>query len=140
MHLGNTVKFTHMTLSLAPEILNAVDVVCLVCKQFGMVDTKVLEVRYVQNIIFSPAVRIDGAVRNGFTLNNGQQGCLGSIRNDLRIDLASTLQKPRDQDFNGGTTNTLAFAFAAKVTFIKFTLTTEDRVNLQLKMIGNNFA
>jgi len=51
MHLGNTVNFTHMTLGLVPENLNADDMVCLVCKQFGMVDTKVLEVRYVQNII-----------------------------------------------------------------------------------------
>ena len=75
MHLGNTVNFTHMTLGLVPENLNAVDVVCHVCKQFGMVDTKVLEVRYVQNILSSPAVKIDGAVSNDFTLNNGQQGC-----------------------------------------------------------------
>jgi len=51
MHPGNTVNFTHMTLGLVPENLNDVDVVCLVCKQFGRVDTKVLEVRYVQNII-----------------------------------------------------------------------------------------
>jgi hypothetical protein len=29
---------------LVPEILNAVDVIMTVCKEFGMVDTKVVEI------------------------------------------------------------------------------------------------
>jgi len=70
MHLGNTVKFTHMTLGLVPEILNAVDVICLVCKQFGMVDTEVFKVRYIQHIIPSPAVRIYDTIGYNFTFYN----------------------------------------------------------------------
>ena len=71
MFLGNTIKLTHMSLGLVPEILNSVDVICLVCKQFGMVDTEVLEVRNIQYIISSPAVRIDDAVWHNLTLNDG---------------------------------------------------------------------
>ena len=55
MLLGNTVKFTHMTLGLVPEVLNAIDVVGLVCKQFGMVDTEVFKVRYIQHVIALPS-------------------------------------------------------------------------------------
>jgi hypothetical protein len=33
-----------MTFGLVPEILNAVDVIMTVCKEFGMVDTKVVEI------------------------------------------------------------------------------------------------
>ena len=71
MRLGNTVEFAHMTLGLVPEILNSIDVICFVCKQFGMVDTEVLEVRNIQYIISSPAVRIDDAVWHNLTLNDG---------------------------------------------------------------------
>ena len=45
MLLWDTVKFTHMPLGLVPEIFNSVDVIYLVCKQFGMVDTEVFKVR-----------------------------------------------------------------------------------------------
>ena len=56
MLLWNTVEFTHMTLCLVPEILNPVDVILLVCKEFGMVDPEVLEVRHVQDVVASPTV------------------------------------------------------------------------------------
>ena len=70
MHLGITVKFTHMPLGLVPEIFNSVDVICLVCKQFGMVDMEVFKVRYFQHIIPSPAVRIYDTIEYNFTFYN----------------------------------------------------------------------
>ena len=71
MLLGNTVEFAHMTLCLVPKVLYAVDVIFLVCKEFGMVDAKMPKVRNIQHVIPSPAVRIHNAVRHNFTLNNG---------------------------------------------------------------------
>ena len=56
MLLGNTVKFTHMTLGLVPKNLNVIYGITHVCKQFGMVDTEVLKVRYVQHVIAPLAV------------------------------------------------------------------------------------
>ena len=71
MHLQHTVEFAHMSLSLVPKILYTIDVICLVCKQFGMIDTEVFEVRYIQHVISSPAIRIDNTVRHDFALNDG---------------------------------------------------------------------
>ena len=71
MLFGNTVKLTHMVLGLVPKILNSIDVILLVCKEFGMVNPEVLEVRNIRHVIATPAVRIDDAVRHDFTLNNG---------------------------------------------------------------------
>ena len=71
MLFGNTVKFTHMTLGLVPEVLNAIDVVGLVCKQFGMVDTEVFKVRYILHVIALPAVRIHDTIRHDFALDDG---------------------------------------------------------------------
>ena len=71
MLFGNTVKFTHMTLGLVPEVLNAIDVVGLVCKQFGMIDTEVFKVLYLQHVIAPPAVRIHDTIRHDFALNDG---------------------------------------------------------------------
>ncbi len=62
MLFGSTVEFAQMTLRLVPKVLNAVDVILLVCKKFGMVDMTVLKIRYIQHVVSSPAVRIDGAV------------------------------------------------------------------------------
>jgi hypothetical protein len=75
MSLWNTVEFTHVALGLVPKVLNPVDVIFLVCKEFGVVDSKVTEIRYVQHVIAAPAVRINDSVRNDFTFDDRQQGC-----------------------------------------------------------------
>lgn len=73
MPFGNTVKLAHVALGLVPKILNPVDVILLVCKEFRMVDSEVMKIRNVQYIVGSPTVRIDNAVRNDLTLDNRDQ-------------------------------------------------------------------
>ncbi len=75
MGLWNTVEFAHMPLGLVPKILNPIDVICLVCKELGMVDPKVMEIRYVQYVVAAPTVRINDAIRNDFAFDDRQQGC-----------------------------------------------------------------
>jgi hypothetical protein len=64
MGLRNTVEFAHVALGLVPQILNSVDVILLVCKEFGVVDPEVMEIRYVQHIETAPAIRIYDAIWN----------------------------------------------------------------------------
>ena len=68
---GNTIELAHMALCLVPKILDAVDVVMLISKEFRMVDAIVLEFRDVQYVVASPAIRIDDAVRYHLALNDG---------------------------------------------------------------------
>ena len=75
MVLWNTVEFAHMALGLVPKILNPINVIFVVCKEFGMVDPKMMEIRYVQHIVAAPTIRINDAIRNDFTLDDRQQGC-----------------------------------------------------------------
>lgn len=51
MLFGNTVEFAHMTLGFVPEVLNAIDVIVAISKEFGMVDPKVVKVRDIQYIV-----------------------------------------------------------------------------------------
>ena len=73
MLLWNTIKLAHMTLRLVPEILNAVDMILLVCKEFGMIDPKMLEIRDIQHVVTSPTIRIDNTVGYYFFLYDGVQ-------------------------------------------------------------------
>ena len=45
MRRGNTIEFPHVALGLVPEVLNTIDVVVTVCKELGMVDPEMVEVR-----------------------------------------------------------------------------------------------
>ena len=74
MSLRSAVEFAHVPLGLVPKILNPVDVILLVCKEVGMVDPKVMEIRDVQHVVAAPAIRINDAVRNHFTFDDWQQG------------------------------------------------------------------
>jgi len=71
MLFWNTVEFPQMTLRLVPEVLNAIDMVPLVSKEFRVVDATMLECRYVEHVVAAPAVRIDDAVRHHLALNDG---------------------------------------------------------------------
>jgi len=59
MLFGNTIEFTHMALCLVPEILDAIDMVVAVSKEFGMVDPEMVEVRNIQPVVAFPTVGID---------------------------------------------------------------------------------
>ncbi len=74
MSLRNTVEFAHVALGLVPKILNPVNVILLVCKELGMVDPKVMEIRDMQHVVAAPAIRINNAVRNDFAFDDWQQG------------------------------------------------------------------
>jgi hypothetical protein len=73
LSLWNTVEFAHVALRLVPKVLNPVDVVLLVCKEFGVVDSKVLEVRNIQYVVGFPAVPINNAVRDDLAFDNRDQ-------------------------------------------------------------------
>ena len=73
MSLWDTVEFAHVALRLVPKVLNPVDVVLLVCKEFGVVDSKVLEVRNIQYVVGFPAVPINNAVRDDLAFDNRDQ-------------------------------------------------------------------
>ena len=74
MSLRNIVEFAHVALGLVPKILNPVSVILLVCKELGMVDPKVMEIRDMQHVVAAPAIRINNAVRNDFAFDDWQQG------------------------------------------------------------------
>ena len=93
MSLRNTVEFTHMTLRLVPEVLYSVDMSLIVCKEFGMVDPEVMEIRYIQNVVTFPTVRIDYAVRHHLAFDDRHQSRRRGISDNLRVDLATTLQQ-----------------------------------------------
>ena len=59
MLLWNTIKLAYMALGLRAEILNPVYVIFLVCKPFKMIDTEMLEFRYIHHVTTLPAVLID---------------------------------------------------------------------------------
>ena len=136
MLFGNTVEFPQMTLRLVPEVFNAIDVILLVCKELGMVDATVLEIRYIQYVVPPPAVGINDAVRNDFPLDDGNLGVGPGIRNDLRVNHSSKLQQPENRDLPGGPTA----PFAAKVGFINFDLATENRTGFLFKIVNDDLT
>jgi len=58
MLLRNTVKLPPMSLSLIPQVLDPIDVIMLMSKEFRMVDSVVLKLGHIQGIIATPTVTI----------------------------------------------------------------------------------
>ena len=68
--LFDAVKSAHMALSLVPEVLDAVDVILLVSKQFRVVDAHVMKIGHIQRVIRPEGVRVNDAVRPDLLLDN----------------------------------------------------------------------
>ena len=70
MLFWNPIKSTHVTLGLIPEVLDTVNMVMSVCKQFGMVDTKVSKFAHIKNVVPALAVTINNAIRDNLAFND----------------------------------------------------------------------
>ena len=68
---GNAVETAHMSFGLVSEILDAVDVVLAIGKQFCVVDKVVLEGRNIQRIAGGKGVGIHDAIGHDFLLLDG---------------------------------------------------------------------
>lgn len=58
-------------LHFGPKVFNPINMVFLIRKQLRMVDPKMLKIRYIQDIITPPTVRINNSIRNDFVLDDG---------------------------------------------------------------------
>lgn len=80
-----------------------------------MIDAIMLEVRNIQHVVARQTVTINHAIGLYFSLDNGHQSLGLRIGNDLGVNLATALEKPKCRDFSGSTSASLSFAFPAKV-------------------------
>ena len=83
MSLWHIITFTQMSLRLVPKILDAIDMIFSIRKGLGMVDPVVLEITDIQNIVTTPTVRIDNAIRDNFAGHDGHQRLARRIRSDF---------------------------------------------------------
>src|SRR5882762_831610 len=116
-----------MPLGLVPEILDAVDVVFPVGKQFGMVDPVVFETGNIQHIVRTEGIGIHDAIGNDLVFQDGLQGLALHIGNNLCIYLAATLQKPEYRHFPRSSSPSLALTPATKVALVYLDLTAQRR-------------
>jgi hypothetical protein len=58
-----------MAFGLVPEVLNPIDEIMVVGKEFQMINTIMFEVRHIEHIIPAPAVRIKDTVGDHFTFD-----------------------------------------------------------------------
>ena len=64
MLLGNTVKFTEVTLGLVPKVLDAVDVIFPLGKELGMIDPQMPEARHSEGVVARQRVAINDGIRH----------------------------------------------------------------------------
>ena len=70
--LFDAVKFAQVAFGLVPEILDAVDMIISVRKQFRVIDPVMLEVRDIQGVVGIIGVGINNTVGSNLLLNDGQ--------------------------------------------------------------------
>ena len=114
------IEFAQMTLRLAPKILDPVDVVLALRKVLLVVDPVMPKGGNVQHIVRAVAVGVNHAVGDDLLLHDPHQRLSLGVGNDLRVDLAASLQKPENRCFSGGSASPLAFSDAAEVAFVDF--------------------
>jgi hypothetical protein len=122
----DAVKLGESALGEAPERFNAIDVRAAFCKGFALVDSHMLVVADVhQAIITRPAVGADDTLRIDPSTNDGPQGVLGAIFDDLGVNLTLSFKDPEDRLLKGSPTSqpgqrSSANPAGTKVAFINF--------------------
>ena len=80
----DAVESSHMALGLAPEILDSVDVIFPVSKQFRVVDPQVVKVRHVERVVGLEGVGIDDGIRRDFLLDDRKKRLCFCVGDDGR--------------------------------------------------------
>ena len=124
---GNAVISAQVPFRLVPEVLNAVDVVIPVCKEFRMIDPHMVEVSDIELVISAEAVGVDNAVRLHFTGNYRNQRVRLRILHRQDEDASATLQKTEHRDLARCAAATLSLPYAAEITFVDFDLAGQFR-------------
>lgn len=129
---ANTAPFGQPRFGRAPKALDVVDVNSASSGKHivPVMDAVVLAIVYVhQPIIVSPAIRVDDAAARHLSPQNGLQGALFHIGDDLRVDFPIPFVDAKDNRFASGAAAPLPLdATRAEGGFVHFGGATQGRV------------
>lgn len=114
-----------MTLSLIPEVFNAINVVSLVGKELGVVDSHVAEVTNVESIVGLERISVDDTVRLDLLPYDRQQGGGSGIGDYGRVDLPAPLEQAEDRNLACSSSTSLALAPASEVALVGLDFSTK---------------
>ena len=107
-----------MPLGLAPEILDAIDMVSSLREIPAVIDALMMEPRDIEPVVGMP----------GITVNERHRRLVPGIGDHDRMNTARPLQQTKDGDFSGSASAPFAFAMPTETAFIDFDLTGKGRV------------
>src|SRR5438270_7095458 len=107
---GHTIELMQAPLGIAPEALNAIDVMRPAHELvLTVIDSKVFRITDInQAVITAPTGRMDDRVQGHATANYGLKCAFPAIRHDFGVDTAVALEDAEDDGLARGTTATLA--------------------------------
>ena len=88
----DTIEFAHVKLGLVPKILDAIDVISSLGKEFRMIDAEVLERADIKRVVAQPAVWINDAIGRNFTFNDGYERLPSRIWDHACVNFSTTLK------------------------------------------------
>ena len=81
-----------MTLGLVPEILDSVDMIPLIGKEFRVVDAKVVKLVNIKSIVGLEMIRIDDAIGSYLVPDNGHERFRFCVGDDGLLNFATPLK------------------------------------------------
>ena len=96
--LWDTVEPSHVPFGLVPEVLDPIDVILPVSKALRVIDSNMVEVRDIQDVIALESICVDNAIREDHSLHDREQCCTASIGYHDCIDPATHASTARKQE------------------------------------------
>ena len=135
MLCGNTIKFSHMPFGLIPKVLNPIDVILFVSKQFWVIDPVVLKLRHIQHVIRTVVIGVHNAVWFNLFLYYTYQCFRFCICNDLSVSLAAPFDDTEHRNLARHISSAFAFPVSTKIAFINFDLTLKKLTDVSKLLI-----
>lgn len=124
--LGDAVVASEMSLGLVPEVLDAVDVVCIVGEQLRMIDADMVELRDIQHVIGAEGIGVDDGVGPHFVQDDGKKSVGAGIWDDDDVNPAAPLQEPEHRNLAGRAAPTLTLPVPAEIAFVCLDLAADE--------------
>ena len=105
-----------------------------------MIDPDVMEVRNVQHVVSTKAIGLNDTVGPDLALNDGQKRFCTCVWDRDGIDLATSLEQPKDGNLACCTSTSFAFPDTAKIALINLDLSRHQIRCFRSQFVGNELT
>ena len=139
LRFWDAIVAAQVAFGLAPEVLDAVDMVSPLGEKLAMVDAHVAELGHVEHVVGLETVAIDHGIGLNARPDDREERCRSNVWDDHRMHLAAPLEQSEDGNLAGSAAPPFALSVPAEIALIDLHLAAKQLGRFLIQALSDYF-